>query len=235
MLERREEQKERVWKEENKGQWSLLQPCSRQSDESLSSSVRKAALCVLSTGGLSFPGLPSHGCALQPVLPMQTDVCSGLQRAGWKVQLCSKAWSTQGAPGGEHALLTDYQMDEHIIWTPRRLPRAGLASPAPRCIWIYWKELAPFKGFPFMCPTPHTLHTFCQSCDGLLMWWGRVMREVLSRSEAPKTSRICWRHWRTVLPWKHLIPFRWEAPTCVTLEPWITHKRLDSQHAWLSA
>lgn len=94
-------------------------------------------------------------------------VCSEL--AGWKVQLCSEVWGTQRAPGGEHALLTDYQMDEHIIWTPRRLPGGGLASPAPRCIWIYWKELAPFKGFPFMCPTPHTHHTFCQSCDGLLM------------------------------------------------------------------
>lgn len=169
MSERREEQKERDWKEANKGQWSLLQPCSQQPHESLFSPLKQPALCVLSTGGLSFPGLSPHGCASQPVLPTQTFVLVCSELAGWKVQLCSKAWGTQRAPGGEHALLTDYRMDEHIIWTPRRLPGGGLASPAPRCIWIYWKELAPFKGFPFMCPTPHTHHTFCQSCDGLLM------------------------------------------------------------------
>lgn len=79
MLERREEQKERVWREANKGPWSLLQPCSRQSHESLFSSVKQPALCVLSTGGLSFPGLSSHRCALQPVLPSKMRfvlVCS---------------------------------------------------------------------------------------------------------------------------------------------------------------
>lgn len=45
----------------------------------LFSSVRQPALRVLSTGGLFFPGLSSHGCALQPVLPTQADVCAGWQ------------------------------------------------------------------------------------------------------------------------------------------------------------
>lgn len=227
MSGRRKEQKERDWKEANKGQWSLLQPCSQQPHESLFSPRKQPALCVLSTGGLSFPGLLSHGCASQPVLPTQTDICASLQWVsrveGAVVQ--RSMGHTESSRWGARSVdrLSDgwtYYLDTEE--TPRRWP----GFPCTQMYLDLLEGTSTLQRISFH--VPHTTHS-----PYLLpkLWWtSHVMRQGngggLKQVWGSRNFKECWRHWR--LPWKHLIPFRWEAPTCVTPELWITHKRLDS-------
>lgn len=131
MLKRREEQRERVQKEANKGQWSPLHPC------------LESQVCVQS--------------------PYEMFVFSGGVATMWDVSLCSFAAGRVKVQ--LHSKVSGYQMDEHIT---KGTPKSWPGFPFTHMLFG-WKELAPFKYFPFVSSAPCTFHASCQSHDGLFM------------------------------------------------------------------